>query len=445
MTIDYGIKLDDWQKEFLETKGDKILCCGRQIGKSVICSMDAGLWAVNNPKQNVLIIAPTERQAFALFEKTLNFLTTNYPTYIAKGKNRPTQTRIILTNKTKIFCLPTGLAGTGVRFLTVGRLYADEAAYIPEAVWTAITPMLLTTGGDTILLSTPSGANNYFADVMNNKKGAFDQYSRFSYSSREVIEKREVCDSWTDFQRTKALEYLDSERARKTKLHYAQEYEGQIVEALTAFFPKEVIRGCMTQEMLSDEEYVRLRTLPMTRSYCGVDVARKGNDDTVIVELLMNSKKQMIMTYYCILNDLLLTQTARYIRDENKKRNFNKIYVDDNGVGSGVLDNLLEYPETKRKVVGINNKRRSVDNEKEIKKKLLKEDLYNNLLKLMEDQQIRLLDDEEVYQSLISVQKEYQDNGTIKIYGNYTHITEALVRAAWAFKDKTLNIYAYFS
>ena len=43
------INLDPWQKEFLNTQGDKILCTGRQVGKSVICGMDAGEYALNHP------------------------------------------------------------------------------------------------------------------------------------------------------------------------------------------------------------------------------------------------------------------------------------------------------------------------------------------------------------------------------------------------------------
>ena len=42
------MKLDPWQEEFLAVKGDKILCCGRLIGKSVICSIDAGEYAVKH-------------------------------------------------------------------------------------------------------------------------------------------------------------------------------------------------------------------------------------------------------------------------------------------------------------------------------------------------------------------------------------------------------------
>src|SRR3990170_1582961 len=92
------IQLDPWQEKFIQTKGDKILCCGRQVGKSVICGIDAGEYAANNPKNVILMIAPTERQAYALFEKTLAYLSDNYKQLLKKGKERPTKTQINLKN-----------------------------------------------------------------------------------------------------------------------------------------------------------------------------------------------------------------------------------------------------------------------------------------------------------------------------------------------------------
>ena len=106
----------------------------------------------------------------------------------------------------------------------------------------------------------------------------------------------------------------------------------------------------------------------------------------------------------------------------------------------GVFDSLLSHPQTKRRVVAINNAARSLDTEGK-RKKIMKEDLYNNLLVLMEQGKIALVENNETILSLKSVQAEYTDTGKLKIFGNYTHITEALIRAAWCMKDKTLNIW----
>ena len=63
----------------------------------------------------------------------------------------------------------------------------------------------------------------------------------------------------------------------------------------------------------------------------------------------------------------------------------------------------------------------------------------------MEQGKLKLLDDPKVFQSLKSVQYAYtNDNlGTrhLKIFGNYTHIAEGLVRACWCVKYQHLNIW----
>ena len=67
----------------------------------------------------------------------------------------------------------------------------------------------------------------------------------------------------------------------------------------------------------------------------------------------------------------------------------------------------------------------------------------------MENNNISLWDNPEIYQSLISIQYEYTKEGRVKIFGTkdsrYSHITEALVRAAWCVKDKRLNIWIAIS
>ena len=63
----------------------------------------------------------------------------------------------------------------------------------------------------------------------------------------------------------------------------------------------------------------------------------------------------------------------------------------------------------------------------------------------MESGKILLLDDDNIKASLRSVQSEFvvkQDEvSQYKIFGNYTDIVEALIRAAWITKEKNLNIW----
>ena len=66
--------LDDWQKDFIEYDGDKILVAGRQTGKSEAQAYDNAHFAATYEGVNVLLISKTERQSQELLIKTLNYL-----------------------------------------------------------------------------------------------------------------------------------------------------------------------------------------------------------------------------------------------------------------------------------------------------------------------------------------------------------------------------------
>lgn len=428
-------KLDPWQKDFLYTIGDKILCCGRQVGKSEICGMDAGEWAANHRDKTILMIAPTERQAYSLFDKTLNYLIKNYPKLIRKGRNRPTKSKICLYNGIIIWCLPTGTSGLGIRFLTVHRLYADEASRIPEEVWAAVTPMLLTTGGASIYLSTPFGDGTEFANCFENIDNAYGSFKRFSVDSETVVKEREICETWTEHQRDKALEKLAQAKARMTTLGYAQEYLGRILKDLRQVFPDKLIKEVMILEK-------RKTIIKNRRYYIGIDVARMGEDESTFEIIDRINQKTLEQVENIVTTKTLTTATTNMILSLNNNYNFKQIFVDDGGMGVGVFDQLLTDPRTKRKVVAINNMARPLDREELQKKKIIKEDMYNNLLALMERGEIKLLKDNEIFQSLKSVQFELK-NGRARYHGTYTHIAEGLIRAAWCVKDKHLNPFIY--
>jgi hypothetical protein len=430
------LNLDPIQVEFLAEEGDKILYCGRQIGKSTICSYDCGEYATHNKNKTILMIAPVERQSYALFEKTLNYLVENYPKLICDGKDRPTQTKIQLTNGTVIWCLPVGIGGVGIRFLTVHRLYGEEASRIPEDVWVAVTPMLLTTGGKTILLTTPAGKGTYASDVWNNKSGAFDSFKRFSASSEEIMQNRPISSTWTKEQREFALNKLKQDKARMSAMFYAQEYLGKEMDEFNQFFPTNLIKSCMTLH--------RQNVSSCGDSYLGVDVGRMGEDPSVFISGDKVNQDELNQNGMVVTRKTLLTDTATLIKNLNNEYNYRKIYIDTTGIGWGVFDILLSDDETKRKVVSIENISKSLDNEEKQFKTTMKIDLYINLKTLMESGKIHLYNEDEIFYSLSSITAIYED-GTLKIEGSDTHIAEALIRLAWCMKEKHLNLYYEWS
>jgi len=174
---------DEWQLKVLSTDGNLAIRSGRQTGKSTVIAKLASDYAKENRNKIVMVIASTERQAYLLFEKIFDYMFKNYKDYLKKGKQNQTKTKLVLKNGTKIYCLPTGLDGRGIRGFTVDLLIADEAAFIPRAVYDALTPSISTRikeGARIILLSTPFGRDNYFYDCFDN-----DTFTKFHVSSEE--------------------------------------------------------------------------------------------------------------------------------------------------------------------------------------------------------------------------------------------------------------------
>lgn len=426
------ITLDDWQKEVLEAKGDLCICAGRQTGKSTVIAIKAAEFMISNPKKFVLIISTTEDQSQLLIMKILDYLLERDKKLIAKGKKRPTKHQVQLTNGSIVRCKAVGVGGVSIRGFTIDLLIADEAAFMPQDVWQAVTPMLLTTGGDLILISTPFGRSGFFFDCYYDAS-----FKTFHVNSEEVMKNRPLSVSWNVKHRENALLRLERERERMTTKQYAQEYLGQFVEELSQFFPDELIRQAMIAE----------RPQGINRHadyYLGVDVARMGDDESTF-EVLQKQETLVVQVENLITTKTKLTETFRQIKSLNNLYNFRKIYIDDEGIGIGVFDMLLNDSKTKRKTEALRNSRKLVDYKNERKAKMMKQDLYFNLLRLMELRKIHLLRDDKIFQSLKSVQYEYtldrNGNPFLKIFGNYTHIVEGLIRAAWCTKDKSLNMW----
>jgi hypothetical protein len=415
------MELDEWQKTILATKGNICLRSGRQVGKSTVVSILAGDYAAQNPQKLIMIIAAVERQAYLLFEKCLYYMEKTYPRLIKSGKDRPTKSCIRLKNGSTIYCLPTGLTGYGIRGYTIDLLIADEAAFIPDDVFTALSPAIATRtplGARIILLSTPFGRKGYFANAFKD-----DTFTKFHVSSEECprIDK----------------EFLEQEKKRMTKLQYTQEYLGEFVDALMQFFPDELIKKCMRAQ--------RPPHVSKTDYYLGVDLARMGEDESTFEIVRVGNDKRLYHVESQVTTRTLLSESTKHIIELNKIYNFQKIFIDDEGIGVGVFDHLLSEESTKRITIPINNSQRVLDNEEKKRTRLLKEDLYNNLLRLMELGEIDLLEDPEIFMSLKSVQYEYTSDTRgkvhLKIFGSYTHIAEGLIRACWCVKYKPLNIW----
>src|SRR3990167_1564023 len=228
-----GFTLDKWQEDVLKAEGNLCICSGRQVGKSQIIAIKTAEFIVNNPGKKVLIISVTEDQAESMLQKIMLYLSDNYKKLIAKGPSKPTKHRVILTNKSQAVTKAVGQYGLGVLGMTVDVVVPDECAYLPEAIWPSITPMLLTTGGVMWLLSTPNAKEGFFYEAYTNPEMNF---KTFHVNSEEVANAR------PEPQRSIMLDHLAREKGRMTSLQYSQQYLAQFLEELSQLFSDELIK-----------------------------------------------------------------------------------------------------------------------------------------------------------------------------------------------------------
>jgi hypothetical protein len=418
---------DAWQGNVLDHEGNITLRSGRQVGKSEVIAEKATRFSLKYEGTTTLIIAASQRQSSLLFEKVRG----NFDRLEMEGQQiyqeQPTLTKIMLKNGSRIYSLPAGRTGYFIRGFKIDLLIADEAAYIPETVWNAVIPMIAVSQklrhmGWIILLSTPFGKGGYFFNSFTDP-----DFKAFHVSSEDCVRIPK--------------EFLRKEKLRMTKAEYRQEYLGEFTDEWNQFFSSDLIKKCMTFiDWQKDKDYLK-----EARYYLGVDVARYGGDENafVICEML----RDHIKVVKCqTTNRISTTDTIGRIAEFERIWNFSKIFIDDAGVGGSLTDVLFD--RIGRKVMGLNNASKRIQIQGEEKKRgILKEDLYSNALMLMETGHLELISDLGLLRSLKSITYEYGEKNSasknLKIYGDYAHLSEAMVRACWCLKERGLDIYIY--
>lgn len=416
--------VDPWQKEVLETKRNLVLLCGRQVGKTEIVAKKIADFLLNNPKHKLLIVSGVERQASGLYNKVLNYITSLNSKLFKSGKDRPLKTKFILKNGATLITEPVGNDGSGARQHTINGVIFEEMQLIPEEAFAAITPMLLTTGGFIWMLGTAWSTEGYAYERL-----ADPDFHVIRVNAEEVAEQR------PEPQRTIMLTHLKNERQRLTEAQYQQEYLAIPSDKTRQIFPDHLIKRCMTEN----------RPNEISKAYdyvCGVDPAGLGKDEgSISIFRHDEDNESLTQTDHIITTKLYTTQTTDRIVELNKQHNFNKIYVDDGGIGFGVFSELLKEDSTKFKTIPLNNSSRPLDYKDEKKKRIFYEDMIFNLLNQMEKGKIRLLQDPEIRESLKSYKFEYSKDKNLLISSNYNHPVQSIMRCAWHLQTKNLKLF----
>jgi hypothetical protein len=224
-----GMAPDPWQRSLLCSTSRRILCLtSRQSGKSTVAAALAIRTLLLEAPALALCLSPSLRQSGELYRKALEM-------YRCLGRPVPARAEsasvLELANGSRLVSLPSGEA-TLRGFSRVRLLLLDEAARTPDALYFAVRPMLATSGGRLVCLSTPYGQRGFFWAAWQDPAGG---WTRFRVPAEQCPRIDPA--------------FLEDERRTLGPRWFAQEYRCNFVSTADAVFAPEDIAAAVSPDV----------------------------------------------------------------------------------------------------------------------------------------------------------------------------------------------------
>jgi hypothetical protein len=223
-----GLTLDPWQAELMRSSSPRVLLlCARQTGKTTTCAFISIATAIRKPGALVLIISPSQRQSGEMFRTVMRYYRSlrHVP-----GIAQESVLRAELANGSRIVALP-GNEDTVRGYASADLIVIDEAARVPDELLTAVRPMLATSNGRLIALTTPAGKRGWFFDAWTGDA-----------SWHRVRVTADQCPRISP-------EFLQEELRELGQLRFSEEYGLEFLEPLDSVFSSEIIDRAFTDDV----------------------------------------------------------------------------------------------------------------------------------------------------------------------------------------------------
>jgi hypothetical protein len=219
-----GITCDPWQAGLLRSDAKRaLLLCSRQSGKSTACAL-ASLHTALFAAGLVVIVSPSQRQSGEMIRTIRGFVG-----HLGLELDE-SALKIEFGGGGRIVALP-GSSAT-VRGLSAASLViVDEASRCTDELLAATRPMLATTNGRFIALSTPAGRRGFFYEAWHDDTDWLR--IRVSVAQCARISK----------------EFLATELKTLGAQRYSEEYELAFIDSNEAVFPSAIIDAAFTVEV----------------------------------------------------------------------------------------------------------------------------------------------------------------------------------------------------
>jgi hypothetical protein len=235
-------------------------------------------------------------------------------------------------------------------------------------------PMLSTTNGTAIFLSTPWGKNHFFHKAYTNP-----DYSVHQAKSTECPLIRP--------------EFLQEQKRNLPDEIYRSEYLAEFTEPAHCFFPYDLIRQCIdpTFEQIPD-----LTTAPHAEYYAGIDLG-KLNDHTATAIIKHDQTLLKLVYIHEYPLDTPYSHVIGELVNANKRMQFQKLLIDQTGVGEPIQEELRNQDITSTQGMAFTTQ--------------TKEKLLNHLKLTMEQNRLKLPYNRQLIEQINQQQYEYTKTG----------------------------------
>ncbi|QMU22884.1 terminase large subunit domain-containing protein [Gordonia rubripertincta] len=215
----------------------RVMCAGRQVGKSRTLAIEALYRAFTQPNAFVLLISAGEVAARRLLEECATLASASP---LLRGSVVDDQrTQVTLSNRSRIISVPA--SQKQIRGWPVDLLIIDEAGFVDNEIWRAAEPAIIARPGARIILSSSpwGGIDHFFRQLFNRGMDSPDaRYASFHWP--------------TSLNPLVGADDLEAIRERESSHYFNREYLAEWTEEAGAFFSTDEIDSAVANYELVD-------------------------------------------------------------------------------------------------------------------------------------------------------------------------------------------------
>tara|TARA_B100000427_G_scaffold124386_2_gene103509 strand:- start:2564 stop:3973 length:1410 start_codon:yes stop_codon:yes gene_type:complete len=392
-----GVEPDDWQQNLLndvaEGKRRISVRSAHGVGKSSVASWVLIHTLLTNLNCKLIVTAPTSGQLFdALFAELKKWIR-EMPQALQdlveiksdRVELKSRRAEAFISARTSRKEQPEALAGVHSQGKVI--LLCDEASGIPETIFESAAGSMSGEECTTILLGNPTRNSGLFYDTHHKLKGSWQTYHISAYDSPRVSE---------DFVEEMKERYGEGSAAFSVRVlgNFAEADDDTII-------PLELIEAAVAREVEVDKT--------VRDVYWALDVARHGNDSSVLVKRRGNVITEIKSWQRLDLMELTGRVQAEFDTTEPEQRPV-EVYVDAIGLGYGVLDALNNIG--RMSAVGINVAESPSQKETYLN---LRSELWFKFKGWLEERMCSLPRNEQMIADLVSVKYKFVASGRIQV------------------------------